>query len=294
MKRTSERVYFSGTPSPKCSKPTLPLFRAINLPRCFFKLNRYLKGSLRIIKVKYFAEEHHSVTGICRPGWQLFHLEADRDFLQSLRPFPEDHLFPLESSGVIIRGGSRTCARKKDLPREQAAVIDQHVRPPAASLSTRPSPAIKLVLNLLLLAMKQKRRLMSALGLCPNPGTLSLLHYLTPTTLIDLFPPPYGHLLPQTPTGLYSAIQCDPSLPIIPEGVLDEVLGMEETPSPEPNAQTLEPLLSASSISRILDQASGEVLRHASHEWDLNPGKPQTKSHDYIDVGNYRGVQEEY
>ena len=69
---------------------------------------------------------------------------------------------------------------------------------------------------------------------------------------------------------------------------------MEETPTPEPNAQTLEPLLSASSISRILNQASGEVLRQASEERTPNPSKPQTNSQDPINVGDRQEMQEEY
>ena len=69
---------------------------------------------------------------------------------------------------------------------------------------------------------------------------------------------------------------------------------MEETPTPEPNAQTLEPLLSASSLSRILDQASGEVLRQASEKRTPNPGEPQTNSQDPTNVGDHQDIQEEY
>ena len=94
-----------------------------------FKRNRYLKGSLRIIKVKFFAEEDRNSTGISRAGWRLFHLEADSAFLRFLEPFPEDYLFPLGSSGVIIRGGTRACAKKKDLTTAQAAWLDQLTRP---------------------------------------------------------------------------------------------------------------------------------------------------------------------
>ena len=95
-----------------------------NLAPVLFKRNRYLKGSLRVIKIKFFAEEDRNATGISRAGWHLFHLEADPDFLLSLQPFPEDHLFPLGSSGVIIRGGTCVCARKKDLTVEQKATIE--------------------------------------------------------------------------------------------------------------------------------------------------------------------------
>ena len=107
-----------------------------------FKCNRYLKGSLRIIKIKFFAAEDCNSTGISRAGWRLFHMEADPDFLRSLEPFPEDHLFPLGSSGVIIRGGTRACTRKKDLSSAQAARIDRLVRPYPVSYTHLTLPTI--------------------------------------------------------------------------------------------------------------------------------------------------------
>ena len=73
-----------------------------NLALVLFKRNRYLKGLLRVIKIKFFAEEDRNATGISRAGWRLIHLEADPDFLLSLQPFPEDHLFPLGSSGLLF------------------------------------------------------------------------------------------------------------------------------------------------------------------------------------------------
>ena len=100
-----------------------------NLAPVLFKWNCYLKGSLRVIKIKFFAEEDRNSTGISRAGWRLFHLEADPEFLQSLQPFPGDHLFPHGSSGVIIHGGTRACARKKDLTVEKTAAIERLVRP---------------------------------------------------------------------------------------------------------------------------------------------------------------------
>ena len=45
-----------------------------NLAPVLFKRNRYLKGSLRVVKIKFFAAEDRNTTGISRAGWRLFHL----------------------------------------------------------------------------------------------------------------------------------------------------------------------------------------------------------------------------
>ena len=87
-------------------KYSVTIMPRTKLAPVLFKRNRYLKGSLRVVKIKFFTAEDQNSTGISRAGWRLFHLEADPDFLQSLQPFPEDHLFPLGVSGVIIRGGT--------------------------------------------------------------------------------------------------------------------------------------------------------------------------------------------
>ena len=52
-----------------------------------FKRNRYLKGSLRIIKIKFFAAEDRNSTGISRAGWRLFHMEVGLIFSAPLNPF---------------------------------------------------------------------------------------------------------------------------------------------------------------------------------------------------------------
>ena len=102
-----------------------------NLAPVLFKRNRYLKGSLRVVKIKFFTAEYRNTTGFSRAGWRLFHLEADADFLQSLHPFSEDHLFPLGVSGVIIRGG--TCFptfRASGPPSSPPASTGSWTRPP--------------------------------------------------------------------------------------------------------------------------------------------------------------------
>ena len=57
-----------------------------SLAPILFKRNRYLKGSLQIIKIKFFAAKDRNSTGISRAGWHLFHLEADPNFLRSREP----------------------------------------------------------------------------------------------------------------------------------------------------------------------------------------------------------------
>ena len=100
-------------------KPNLSNIQSNNLGPVLLKCNRYLKGSIRTVKVKTYALEDSNAAGVSRAGWRLFHLEGDTAFLDSLRPFPEDHLFPLGVVGVMIKGGNRVCQRKKDLSLSQ-------------------------------------------------------------------------------------------------------------------------------------------------------------------------------
>ena len=88
-----------------------------NLTPVLFKRNRYLKGSLRVIKIKFFAEEDRNSTGISRAGWRLFHLKADPEFLHSLQPFP-DHLVLLSAEA------NAPAPERKDLTVEQTAAIE--------------------------------------------------------------------------------------------------------------------------------------------------------------------------
>ena len=76
-----------------------------------------------MIKIKSYLPEDVNAAGVSRKGWRLIHFVGNDAFLASIAIFPDDYLFPLSSSGVMIKGGRRVCNRRKDLTPQQNATI---------------------------------------------------------------------------------------------------------------------------------------------------------------------------
>ena len=88
---------------------------------------------------------------------------------------------------------------------------------------------------------------------------------------------------PPTRTGLFPIQESGPSLPIIPVGDVEEVLALESSSTPFPNAQGFGPVLSPASITRILNQASSDILRRES----INSLPPNTEEQASRDEHQY-------
>ena len=124
-------------------------------------------------------------------------------------------------SGVIIQGGTRMCARKKDLTVEQTARIERLVRPgrrrTPALATTAPPPLPISHSSSMSRALVPLDLLMDVTGppttpLSPQPsGSLRLV-----------FPPSKQPTPP--PTGLYPHPGSVSALPVIPSDDLDKVL----------------------------------------------------------------------
>ena len=84
--------------------------KASSLPERIFKRNNKLRGGLRTVKVKKYADTDKNANGTSRKQWRLIHLVADETFLESLAKFPKDHRFCLGADGITINGGVRTGA----------------------------------------------------------------------------------------------------------------------------------------------------------------------------------------
>ena len=100
------------------------------LAQMLFKRNPELRGSLRPIKCKHYAENDTNMNGTSRKDWRLIHYEANEEFLKSLEKRPEDHLFKLGATGVSIKGGAgrelrRGPGRRRERKRSLKSGINQ-------------------------------------------------------------------------------------------------------------------------------------------------------------------------
>ena len=110
---------------------------AAKIPQMIFKRNKELRGTLRPIKCKHYADTDTIAKGTSKKDWRLLHLEADDVFLKSLERFPEDHLFKLGANGITIKGGQgrssttrnreRRRSRKSGLGKETVSKILEKV-----------------------------------------------------------------------------------------------------------------------------------------------------------------------
>ena len=69
-------------------KDNLDNIQAEGLAPLIFKRNKYLKGSLRMIKVKSYLPEDVNAAGVSRKGWCLIHFVGSNTFLDSRRHLP--------------------------------------------------------------------------------------------------------------------------------------------------------------------------------------------------------------
>ena len=81
-------------------------FKAEWLPKAIMRRTRQLRGSLRLTHVKTYADGDVSRAGASKRGWRLALLQGCPRFMFSLEKFGQDHLFPVGSGQVLIRGGS--------------------------------------------------------------------------------------------------------------------------------------------------------------------------------------------
>ena len=86
---------------------------ASTLPQKIFQRNNKLRGGLRTVKVKKYADTDVNANGTSRRQWRLVHLVADEAFLESLAKFHKDHRFQLGADGITINGGIRAGAQQK-------------------------------------------------------------------------------------------------------------------------------------------------------------------------------------
>ena len=124
---------------------------ASSLPDKLFKRNNKLRGRLKAVKVKKYADDDVNANSTSRRQWRLVHLVADETFLNSLSKFSKNHKFCLGANEVTITGGIRLDGDKGTNPqnnlsnkiissvvvtaseevfqREEARERDQHKKP---------------------------------------------------------------------------------------------------------------------------------------------------------------------
>ena len=101
-------------------------FKAEWLPKAIMRRTRQLKGSLRLTHVKTYADSDVSRAGASKKGWRLALLQGCTRFLISLERFGQDHLFPVGSGQILIRGGSnRPKGKGKDQERPGRLIPQQ-------------------------------------------------------------------------------------------------------------------------------------------------------------------------
>ena len=98
-------------------KKDLRSFPAEKLAKVLILRNPGLAGHLTLASITHHGKEEKSRVGHSKDGWRTIEFVGDADFLQSLKHFPDDHLFTMGSMGLHIKGGIRKklpLSRKKD------------------------------------------------------------------------------------------------------------------------------------------------------------------------------------
>lgn len=122
-------------------KKDLRSFPAEKLAKVLILRNTGLEGNLTLASITHHGKTEKSRVGHSKEGWRTIEFVADSAFLQSLKTFPDDHLFTMGSLGLHIKGGVR-----KRLPFSRDRQPPQKPRPSdafdvsASSLDSTSSP----------------------------------------------------------------------------------------------------------------------------------------------------------